>query len=64
MSTKGFHIEKRGPTLTVGVCKACNKRFKSHIQLRDQAEWEITVLFQRHKCKSLTEVSKPIARLA
>jgi len=64
MTTKGFHIEKRGSTLIVGVCEACNKRFRSHIQRPDQAEWEITVLFQRHKCKALTEVSKPIVRSA
>jgi len=64
MTAKGFHIETREPTLTVGVCEACNKRFRSHIQQRDQAEWEITVLFQRHKCKTLAEVSKPIARSA
>jgi hypothetical protein len=52
ISTIGFHIEKRTPTLTVGICDACKEQFRSHLKIPAQAEWEIAVLFQRHKCKA------------
>jgi hypothetical protein len=35
----------------IGVCETCNEQFKSHLPQEDQAEWEISTLFGRHKCK-------------
>ena len=56
MIKRNLLIKKRKPALTVGACEACNKEFISRIQSPAQADWEIEVLFQRHKCKACKRV--------
>jgi hypothetical protein len=53
MQDRSLRIVKRQTGMTVGACEACGKQFRSHIHPPPQAEWEITVLFQRHRCKTL-----------
>ncbi len=64
MIKRNLLIKEGKPALTAGACEACNKEFISRIQSPAQTDWEIEVLFQRHKCKALTEPAKPIARIA
>ena len=63
MQDRNLRIVKRKTGMTVGACEACGKQFRSHIHPPSQAEWEITVLFQRHKCKTLPRTPKPMARV-
>ena len=44
MTPRSLRIEKRELVLTVGICEACNERFRSHLRRPGQAEWEITAL--------------------
>jgi hypothetical protein len=60
MKDRTLRIVKRQTGMTVG---ACGKQFRSHIHPPSQAEWEITVLFHRHKCKTLPHPPKPVARV-
>jgi hypothetical protein len=53
MQDRNLRMVKRQTAMTVGLCEACGKQFKSHIHPPSQAEWEIAVLFHRHKCKKL-----------
>jgi hypothetical protein len=62
MKDRTLRIVKRQTGMTVGAC-ACGKQFRSHIHPPSQAEWEITVLFHRHKCKTLPHPPKPVARV-
>ena len=55
MPARTLRIVKRELELTLGICEACNKQFRSHIHPPTQAEWEITILFERHTCKTLAE---------
>ena len=64
MIKRSLLIKKGKLALTVGACEACNEEFISRTQSPRQADWEIKVLFQRHKCKALTEPAKPIAGIA
>ena len=64
MIKRSLLIKQGKRALTVGACEACNKEFICRIQSPAQAAWETEVLFQRHKCKALTEPAKPIARIA
>jgi hypothetical protein len=61
MQERNLRIVKRLSAITVGMCEACGKQFKSHIHPPAQAEWEIAVLFHRHKCKALPRRTKLIA---
>ena len=63
MQDRKLRIVKRQTGMTVGACEACGKQFRSHIHPSSQAEWEITVLFQRHKCKTPPHTPKPMARV-
>ncbi len=63
MQDPNLRIVKRQPRMTVGACETCGKPFGSHIHPPSQAEWEITVLFHRHKCKTLPHPPKPMARV-
>jgi len=51
MPRRRLRIVKRTPTPMIGICETCNEQFKSHLPQEDQAEWEISTLFSRHKCK-------------
>ena len=63
MQDRDRRIVERQAGMTVGACEACGKQFRSHMHPPSQAEWEITVLFQRHKCKTLPHTPKPMARV-
>ena len=63
MQDRSLRIIKRQTGMILGACEACGKQFRSHIQATSQAEWEITVLFQRHMCKTLPRTPKPTARV-
>ena len=62
MHARNLRIVKRQTGMTVGACEACGKQFRSYINPPSQAEWEIAVLFHRHKCKTLPHTPKPVAR--
>jgi hypothetical protein len=65
MPDRNLRIVKRERAVTVGICEACNKQFQSHIHPPSQSEWEIKILFERHKCKTLAEPAvNRIARIA
>jgi hypothetical protein len=53
MAKRHLRIVKRAPTLMIGVCEACNGQFKSQLPQDNKAEWEISTLFDRHKCKPI-----------
>src|SRR5277367_283169 len=41
----------RRPTFLMGVCEYCNAEFRSHLVNQEVADWELKVLFSRHKCE-------------
>jgi hypothetical protein len=51
MEKRNLRMVKTSPP-AVGVCEACSAVFKSHLHQASQSQWEIEVLFERHKCKS------------
>jgi hypothetical protein len=53
VTAKNLRIEETTSAVTVGVCELCNRRFRSFIQPVALAEWEIAILFERHKCEKL-----------
>ena len=55
MPERNLRIVKRQGAGTVGVCEACSEQFRSCIHPRSQAEWDIKILFERHKCRTLAE---------
>ena len=63
MQDRSLRIVKRQPGMTVGACETCGKQFRSLVHPPSPAEWEITVLFHRHKCKTLPHPPKPMARV-
>ena len=63
MQDHNLRIVKRQTGMTVGACEACGKQFRSYINPPSKAEWEITVLFHRRKCKALPDTPKPMARV-
>jgi hypothetical protein len=53
MTKRSLRITTRGEHGTNGVCEACNMQFTSHLPQLNPAEWEIRILFARHKCRPL-----------
>jgi hypothetical protein len=39
--------------IAIGVCEACNMQFHSKQPLEDNAEIELKIRFNKHKCKLL-----------
>ena len=62
MPERKLRIVKRQSPDSIGVCEGCNQQFTSHLPQADKAEWEISTLFSRHKCKpaSLRTPAKPL----
>jgi hypothetical protein len=49
MPERNLRIVKRTP-ITTGICEHCNAEFKSSQPLKDDAEAEMRVQFDAHKC--------------
>jgi hypothetical protein len=62
MSKRKLRIVKRQSPDTLGICEACNQQFASNLPQADKAEWEISTLFSRHKCKP-EDASQAAARI-
>ncbi len=62
MPKRKLRIVKRQSPDTIGVCEGCNQQFTSHLPQADKAEWEISTLFSRHKCKP-EDASEAAARI-
>ena len=49
-SIRNLRIIKLTP-IALGVCEACNMRFKSHQPIEDNAEAEMKAAFEAHACQ-------------
>jgi hypothetical protein len=52
MLKRSLTMVKRSAREFLGVCDACNARFKSYLPEPEKAEWEIRASFDEHRCKS------------
>ena len=57
MPTRTLRIVKLTP-IAIGICEACNMQFHSKQPLEDNAEIELKIQFNKHKCKSLKAAQK------
>ena len=52
MPTRNLKIVKLTP-IAIGVCEACNMQFHSNQPIEDNAEADLNIKFNKHKCKPL-----------
>jgi hypothetical protein len=52
MPKRSLRIVKRTP-IALGICEACNMEFHSKQPVEDNAEIDMKIQFNKHKCKRL-----------
>jgi hypothetical protein len=52
MPKRSLRIVKRTP-IALGICEACNMEFHSKQPVEDNAEKDMKIQFNKHKCKRL-----------
>jgi len=61
MPKRNLKIVKLTP-IAIGVCEACNMQFHSKQPLEDNAEVDLNIQFNKHKCKPLDASQTPTSR--
>lgn len=61
MPNRNLRIVKRTP-IAIGVCEACNMQFHSKQPVEDNAEIDMMIQFDKHKCKR-EDASQTAARI-
>jgi hypothetical protein len=60
MPKRTLRIVKLTP-IAIGVCEACSMQFHSKQPLEDNAEIELKIRFNKHKCKPRDAAQKTLA---
>lgn len=61
MPKRNLRIVKRTP-VAIGICEACNMQFHSKQPVEDNAEIDMMIQFDKHKCKH-EDASQAAARI-
>ncbi|MBA3914735.1 MAG: hypothetical protein H0X25_13005 [Acidobacteriales bacterium] len=55
MPGTSLRIVQRSASMTIAVCNRCGRKFETHVPSRVDADWELQVLFERHKCAPIRQ---------
>ena len=62
MPERNLRLVKLTP-IAIGVCEACNMEFHSNQPLEDNAEIDLNIKFNKHKCQPLDASQTPTPRV-